>query len=94
MITDEEVRKIHKLAHLHVDERELPEFVKKLGAILGYVAQLERIDVAGVDPMSHVHGSTNEFRSDVVQPSLSFDDVSQDVPDRSGKFIRVPLIVE
>ncbi len=42
--------------------------------------------------MTHVHGSKNILREDVVEPSLSPTDALLNAPDRNGQFFRVPLI--
>ena len=94
MISKEEVMKIAGLAHLYVNETELPEYAEKLGRILDYVKQLQSVDVSGITPMSHVHGSTNVFREDEIQPSMEVKCLTQNAPDMNGRFIRVPIIVE
>ena len=94
MISDDDVRKIAKLAHLTVTDGEVKKFGTELNAIIGYVQQLEKLDVSGVEPMSHVHGSTNVFRDDVVQESLPVEALLSIAPDKSGRFIRVPIIID
>jgi aspartyl-tRNA(Asn)/glutamyl-tRNA(Gln) amidotransferase subunit C len=44
--------------------------------------------------MSHVHGSKNIFREDVVEPSMPTEEGLSNAPDRSGRFFRVPIIIE
>ena len=94
MISIEEILKIAKLAHLNLSEEEQTRMTSELGAILDYIEQLNKVDVRGVEPMSHVHGSTNIMRDDVTEESLPFEDLKKIVPDSSGRFIRVPIIVE
>lgn len=94
MITDDEIKKLGRLAYLHVEERDLKELGPKLNSIIDYVAQMSKLDVSGIEPMSHVHGSQNVFRDDTISPSAPFEMLERNVPDRSGRFIRVPIIVE
>jgi aspartyl-tRNA(Asn)/glutamyl-tRNA(Gln) amidotransferase subunit C len=94
MLNDDEVRKIAKLANLTLTEDEVKQYGQQLSSILEYVQALEKIDVKGVEPMSHVHGITNVMREDVVEPSLDTMQAMQGAPDHSGRFFRVPLIVE
>ena len=49
-ITREEVRHIAKLANLEFGEEEQERFTRQLGAILDYVAQLDRLDTREVEP--------------------------------------------
>ena len=55
---------------------------------------LERVDVTGVEAMSHVHGATNVMRDDRVEPSLPIDAMYAIVPERAGRFIKTPLVVD
>lgn len=93
MITEEDVKKIAKLAHLYVNDAERAGLTNELNAILGYVEQLNKIDVSGVSPLSHVHGVVNVFREDAVEPSLDNAQALSNAPDKSGRFIRVPLVI-
>ena len=44
------VRRIAKLARIRVDEAEVATLQTELNAILGYVEQLNEVDVEGVTP--------------------------------------------
>ena len=94
MISNEDVLKIAKLAHLNIGEDEIAEYAHKLGSILDYVKQLQGVDVSGITPMSHVHGSSNIYREDVATPSMEVDKLKQNAPDMNGRFIKVPIIIE
>lgn len=93
MISDDDVKKIAKLAYLYVSDAENKSLTGELNSILGYVEQLSKVDVSGVEPLSHVHGSTNVLREDVTQPSMDNAAGLSNAPDRSGRFIRVPIVV-
>lgn len=93
-LTEDDLKKLSKLAHLNLNEEQLKRFPGELTSILGYMDQLTQIDVSGVEPMSHVHGSTNFFREDVVVEPMTSQEGLKNAPDRSGNFIRVPLIIE
>jgi aspartyl-tRNA(Asn)/glutamyl-tRNA(Gln) amidotransferase subunit C len=94
MISESEVRKIAKLAHLSLTDREVSSLARELSSILDYVRQLEALDTSGIEPMSHVHGSTNVFREDRNAPSMEIEGMFRNTPERSGRFIKVPIIVE
>lgn len=94
MLSDEEVRKITRLARLAVREEELVRLTKDVNSVLGYVQQLERYEVEGVEPMSHVHGINNVMREDEVQESLRREAGLQNAPDTDGVYFRVPIIIE
>lgn len=93
MISLEEVRKIARLARLRLSDEEASTYASQLSAILEYNDQLRKIDVQGVEPTSHVHGSTNVLREDEIGEHLPVEETLRNAPDRSGRFFRVPLIV-
>lgn len=94
MINEDDVNKIAKLAYLIVSKEENQKLQKELNSILEYVKKLESADVSQVTAMSHVHSATNVFREDVVQDSLPNEEALKNAPDRSGRFIRVPIIID
>ena len=93
MITKDQVRKVASLAFLHVDDARVDRLTENLNSILGYVQRLEKVDVKDVEPMSHVHGSTNVFRLDEVVSPMPIEDALRNAPDTLGRFIRVPIII-
>lgn len=94
MIGEDEVRKIARLAHLKLNDSELMGFTKEVNSILDYINQLQKVDVSSIQPLSHVHGAVNIFREDEVKPSLSNEDALSNAPDTSGRFFKVPIIIE
>ena len=48
------VRRIAHLARIAVAEDEVPHLQGELNAILDFVAELDEVDVAGVEPMTSV----------------------------------------
>ncbi len=94
MIDENDVNKIAKLAYLIVSPAEKVRLQKELNSIMEYVNKLESADVSNVKPMSHVLGSTNVFREDVCATSLSNEEALKNAPDKSGRFIKVPIIID
>ena len=94
ILTEELVAKTAKLSALNLSPEQQKKYTEELQSILGYMENLDKIDVSKVAPTSHVHGATNFFREDVAQDSLSIKDGLSNTPDTSGRFIRVPIIIE
>jgi aspartyl-tRNA(Asn)/glutamyl-tRNA(Gln) amidotransferase subunit C len=94
MISKEDILKLARLSRLVVNDAEATRLLQDLNSILGYVARLEQVDVSKVEPMSHVHGSTNVYREDIVEQSLPSQSVLDMAPDHSGRFIRVPIVID
>jgi aspartyl-tRNA(Asn)/glutamyl-tRNA(Gln) amidotransferase subunit C len=93
MVSADDVKKIAKLAALSVSPEEVERFTRELNSIFAHVEKLRTIDVSAVEPMSHVHGSINVFRQDKVSGQMDSEAALSNVPDRSGRFIRVPIII-
>jgi aspartyl-tRNA(Asn)/glutamyl-tRNA(Gln) amidotransferase subunit C len=89
-----EVRKIASLARLDVQGEEVESLKGDLNEILAYIEKLNEIQTDDVEPLSHVHGAQNIFRTDESEDSPVREEILKNVPDRSGSFIRVPLIID
>jgi len=101
-VTLEEVRHVAELANLELTAEELPHMRHDLNAVLGYIAQLNELDTAGVPAMaqvgemlgSEVHKYGETLRVDVVRPSLDRAAVMASAPETDGKFFKVPKVIE
>ncbi len=91
---DQAVKKLAKLAALEVSGEATKKVAEKLNNILGYVERLQEVNVDNIQPMSHVHGSTNVFAEDVVAPHMPVQDLLKITPESSGRFIKVPIVIE
>lgn len=65
-LTNEDVLKLAKLSRLHLTDEEVEKFKSEITAILGYVEQLQNIDLEGVEPTYQVTGLSNTTRKDEV----------------------------
>jgi aspartyl-tRNA(Asn)/glutamyl-tRNA(Gln) amidotransferase subunit C len=88
------VRRIAKLARIHVDDLEVATLQTELNAILGYVEQLNEVDVAGVVPLSGGAQMAMRLREDVVTDGEMREKILANAPDREGRFFAVPKVVE
>lgn len=88
------VRRIAKLARIRVEETEVATLQTELNAILGYVEQLNEVDVAGVIPLSGGAQMAMRLREDVVSEGEMAEQILANAPDREGRFFAVPKVVE
>lgn len=79
-LTQQDVKRIAELARLELTADELDLFTRQLGDILTYVEQIRALDTTGVAPTSHVLNRPVD-REDVLQPSLTRDDLLANAPD-------------
>lgn len=88
------VRRIAKLARIRVDEKEVATLEGELNAILGYVEQLNEVDVADVEPLSGGAQMALRLREDKVTDGGIPEQILANAPDRIGEFFAVPKVVE
>ena len=65
-VTKEDVRKVARLSRIAVSEERLEPLANELSAIMGWIEQLNEVDVEGVEPMTSVVDATLPMRDDVV----------------------------
>jgi aspartyl/glutamyl-tRNA(Asn/Gln) amidotransferase C subunit len=53
-VTVKDVERVAELAHLELKPEETPLMLNDLNAILDYVAELNELDTAGVEPLAQV----------------------------------------
>jgi aspartyl-tRNA(Asn)/glutamyl-tRNA(Gln) amidotransferase subunit C len=98
----DEVRHVAELANLELTAEELPRMQHDLNAVLGYIAQLNELDTAGVPAMAQVgemlgnevHQFGETLRPDAIAPSLDRAAVMASAPDTDGRFFKVPKVIE
>ena len=90
----DEARKVALLARLELTEEEIEEQARHLNGLLAVFAEMQTLDVTGVEPTAHAFPVYNVFREDEVRPSLPREAVLANAPEaRDGLFV-VPRIVE
>jgi aspartyl-tRNA(Asn)/glutamyl-tRNA(Gln) amidotransferase subunit C len=93
-VTPETVRKVARLARLAVPEERLAPMAAELNAILGWIAQLEEVDVAGVEPMTSAVAIDLPLRADAVTDGDIRPRVLANAPKSEDGFFVVPKSVE
>ncbi|MGC8470008.1 MAG: Asp-tRNA(Asn)/Glu-tRNA(Gln) amidotransferase subunit GatC [Acetobacteraceae bacterium] len=88
------VRRIASLARIRLDPAEEAPLAAELGAILGWIAQLGEVDVAGVVPLTGGAQMGLRMREDVVTDGAMAESVLANAPDRAGAYFAVPKVVE
>jgi len=93
-LSADEVAKVALLARLRLGPDELSTFTDQLNAIVDYVAQLQGLDTADVEPLAHGVEVRNVFREDVRGPSLPREDALANAPKRNAESFLVPAVLE
>jgi aspartyl-tRNA(Asn)/glutamyl-tRNA(Gln) amidotransferase subunit C len=94
-VNREQVRHVAALASLELTGDEEARFEGDLNAILGYFAELEELDTAGVAPMARPAAApVTVLREDEPRPSLDRAVVMSQAPATDGTFFKVPKVIE
>lgn len=90
----ETARKVAKLARIRVEPEALPALAAEFSAILGFIEQLNEVDVSGIEPMTSVTPMRLKRRADVVTDGNQQAAVLANAPDAREGFFAVPKVVE
>ena len=86
--------KVAKLARIAVDDAALPALTEEFNTILGFIEQLNVVDVDGVEPMTTVTPQRLKRQVDAVADGDQQGAVLSNAPDAREGFFAVPKVVE
>ena len=86
--------KVAKLARIKVEDDQLDALAGEFNAVLGFIEQLNEVDVEGVEPMVSVTPMRLKRREDKVTDGGMQDKVLKNAPDAREGFFAVPKVVE
>jgi aspartyl-tRNA(Asn)/glutamyl-tRNA(Gln) amidotransferase subunit C len=90
MIDRDQVLHVARLARLRLSDEELERMPAELSKILEHVERMNKLDLDGVEPTSHVVELQNVLREDAPRPSLPREKALQGGPDVADGGFRVP----
>ena len=93
-VTKDDARKVARLSRIAVPEERLESLASELSSIMGWIEQLNEVDVDGVEPMTSVVEATLPMRDDVVTDGNIQDQVLANAPKSEDGFFVVPKSVE
>jgi len=88
------VRRIASLARIRVTDAEMVTLQAELNGILGWIEQLNEVNVDGVEPLAGAAGMAAKLRADDVTDGGYPERILANAPDRAGAFFAVPKVVE
>jgi aspartyl-tRNA(Asn)/glutamyl-tRNA(Gln) amidotransferase subunit C len=88
------IRRIAALARLHVEDTEINRLAAELNGILGWIEQLNEVNVDGIEPLAGAQQMALKMREDVVTDGGYPDKILANAPERAGDFFVVPKVVE
>jgi len=92
-LSDEDIRKLAKLARLRLSDEEVASLGPQLQSILGFVEQLSELDTENVEPMTTALDIDNRWRPDQRIPSLDTETALRTAPASDGEHFLVPPVL-
>jgi aspartyl-tRNA(Asn)/glutamyl-tRNA(Gln) amidotransferase subunit C len=93
-LTLQDVEKIAALARLELSQEEKETYREQLSAILEYAARLNLLDIEGVPPTTSAVALQNVMRKDVVEPSLSVENVLFNAPETFQNHFLIQAVLD
>ncbi len=88
------VKRVARLARIAVSEEDAERMTGELNGILGFVAQLDEVNVDGVEPLTSIIPMALRRREDVVTDGAKTEDIIANAPASEANFFVVPKVVE
>jgi len=88
------VKRVAKLSRIAVDDAKAEKMQGELNAILGFVEQLNEVDVEGVEPMTSVVSMEMKKRIDEINDGNKANDITANAPASEDNFFMVPKVIE
>ena len=86
--------RVAKLARIKVEDSALPALAAEFNTILGFIEQLNEVDVEGIEPMTSVTPQRLKRRADKVTDGHQQAAILANAPDAREGFFAVPKVVE
>ena len=92
-ISNEEVKKVAKLARLELNENQIQNHAQQLEKILDYIKQLETINTDNVPCTTRAIEVVNVLRKDEQKNYENPEALLDLAPSRENNFFKVPRII-
>jgi aspartyl-tRNA(Asn)/glutamyl-tRNA(Gln) amidotransferase subunit C len=89
-----DVRDVARLARIELNDAEVATFQEQLGRVLGYVEQLNALDVSGVEPTAHANPVFNVLRADESRAGLDRRDALKNAPRVANNLVVVTKVID
>ena len=88
------VARLARLARVEVSEAECEDWAPKVGAVLDWFAQLQEVDLDGVEPLLHMRDaeSAAPLREDVAQDYGLQAQIFSQAPETAEGQVSIPRI--
>lgn len=93
-LSQEDILKLARLARLKLTDEEVAQFQQEIPAILGYVEQLQSVDLESFEETNQVTGLVNVTRPDAVKSyGASPEELLKNAPATENHQIKVKRMI-
>jgi len=89
-ISLEQIKHLAHVSRLEFSEEELKEMQGDMGKILDFVAQIDALDLSGIEPLTQMSDSVNVMREDQTKGMIQKEEALRNAPDANSDYFRVP----
>lgn len=82
------------LSRLEFDDTSKAEMREDLTKILDFVAELDKVDTSGIEPLVYISEEKNVLRADVVNHPISQHEALKNAPQKDTDYIKVPKVLK
>lgn len=95
MLSKEEIINVALLARIGVSDKDVEKYQHDLSEILDYFKKLDELDVSAVEPIGHITGMQNKFRTDQQADfgKLGKEAIMKNVPEVKDEYIKVKSVL-
>ncbi|WP_068636725.1 Asp-tRNA(Asn)/Glu-tRNA(Gln) amidotransferase subunit GatC [Thauera butanivorans] len=93
-LSNEQVGHLARLARIALSDAEIDATRDKLNGIFGLIEQMQAVDTAGVEPMSHPQELATRLREDLVTEQDRRAAFQQVAPQTEAGLYLVPKVIE
>ena len=90
----DDVKRVAHLARIAIDESEARAVLSQMNDVFGLIAQMQAVDTAGVEPMSHALDVVQRLRPDAVTEADQRAAFQSVAPQVEGGLYLVPKVIE
>jgi len=94
MLSEDDVRRIARLARIELAAAEVHGLRDELNGILGLIDQMRAVDTSGVEPMSHPQPLSQRLREDRVAETDQRERFQAVAPQVEDGLYLVPRVIE
>jgi aspartyl-tRNA(Asn)/glutamyl-tRNA(Gln) amidotransferase subunit C len=93
-LSDDQIRRLARLARIAIRPDETKAVAGRLNRVLALIDQMQAVDTAGIEPMSHALDVVQRLRRDEVTQTGERERYQSVAPAVAGGLYLVPKVIE